>query len=57
MDFSQMNELYLVSKYTVGKGISTPVGLFRGIENANKFVKVNENPHYVFHIDKLVTDM
>lgn len=57
MDFSQMNELYLVNRYEVGKGRCNLVGMFRGKENADAYVNANENSNYEFYITKVATDM
>ena len=56
MDFSQMNQMYLVTKYLCGKGETKIVGLFRGKENADRYIEEHSSSDVVYKCDKVTTD-
>ena len=48
--------MYLVTKYVCGKGEAKIVGLFRGKENADRYIKEQSSPDVVYICDKVTTD-
>ena len=56
MDFSQMNEMYIVTKYFVGKGEMKIVGLFRGKENADRYIKEHTTAEFIYSRERITTD-
>lgn len=56
MDFSQLNQMYLVTKYLCGKGETKIVALFRGKENADRYIEEHSSSDVVYKCDKVTTD-
>ena len=56
MDFSQMNNMYIVTRVDIKNGSIKVVGLFRGKENADHFVDSRVSSEFLYECNKVVTD-
>lgn len=56
MDFSQLNDMYIITKINVSDGSMKIVGLFRGKENADNFIKDHASGEFAWTCNRVVTD-
>lgn len=56
MDFSQLNDMYIVTKINVSDGSMKIVGLFRGKENADNFIEDRDSGEFAWTCNRVVTD-
>lgn len=56
MDFSQLNDMYIVTKINVSDGSMKIVGLFRGKENADNFIEGHASGEFAWTCNRVVTD-
>ena len=56
MDFSQLNDMYIVTKINVSAGSMKIVGLFRGKENADNFIEGHASGEFAWTCNRVVTD-